>query len=354
MQTRNNVRERRRERIEQLMGQHAMEDRDHAEPSVEETRKPKGKATEESSRSDHATEESMRFDSATPYSKSDLPRYEANSPRKTADNANRDDRSAYFSTVAPSNEPDPELWWREREKQLKSGQASGWQGLKGIPPTSAARTNPPPDGSDIRLFIRGVSFRFVVAALAFAGIWGWFKLEMPGSVEGRAWMVSSVTRDMDFEAIEAWYGSTFGGSPSFLPFNRDEPDTKEVSALLNPSETALPVQGRIVQTYAQNGTGVKVAAPGGSEVSSIYTGRVVQVNNDPNSGVTISVQHQNQVISVYGSLEESSVKPNDWVVTGQRLGQLKRSEDSQTEGILYFAVQQRGKALNPAEVVSFD
>ncbi len=326
MQIRDNVRERRRERIEQLIGQHAMEEAKtkNPEPSLEHN-----KLTETTAKT---------------------------TPRKgqVIDAARFDTTTKHPIADTTAGDLDPELWWREREKQLKSGQAAGWQGLKGIPPSSTAQSDSYRPGFDWNKLFQGFTLRLAISALALGGIWGWFKLDMPGSTEARSWMVSSVTRDMDFQAVEAWYGETFGGSPSFFPFNKDEPDTLEASALLNPSDTAIPVQGTLVQNYAENGAGVKVAASSGSDVYAIYTGLVQQVTQNQDGGITILVQHQNHILTVYGHLEKASVKPNDWVETGQQIGQLGATGDGQSDGVLYFAVQQNGKSLNPADVVAFD
>jgi stage IV sporulation protein FA len=314
MQIRDSVRERRRERIQQLIGEHAKEE---------------------------ATKSTERFIAHT-----------AEPERSKAEFSRLD--TAQPPTLSAITESDPELWWKEREKRLKAGNG-GWQGLKGlpgIPPAPPVRTVNSIHKFDFNKFMRGFSWRLVCSAVLFAAIWGWFKLEMPGSVETRKWMVYTVTRDMDFKSIEAWYGNTFGGSPSFLPFNQGKTDTKEVSLLLSPEETVIPVQGRVVQSFAQSQTGVEIAATGSSNVLSIFTGRVQQVTNDQDGGVTILVLHPNRILTVYGGLEKSIVKPNDWVKTGQTLGQLKMSGDS--EGVLYFAVQQNGKTLDPADVVSFD
>ncbi|MFC5402083.1 peptidoglycan DD-metalloendopeptidase family protein [Cohnella soli] len=250
---------------------------------------------------------------------------------------------------------DPERWWKEREKQLQAGRADGWQGIRGLPPTSNAPSvhSSGSIGSGWHKLKRGFAIQLAVAILAFGGAWSWFKWELPGSADAKEWLVSSVTQDMDFQAIEAWYGSTFGGSPTFFPFNRDEPDTKEVAALFNASDTVAPVTGKVLQTFAQNGTGVKVSAPAGSSVLSVYTGRVQQVSMNKSGGITVIVQHENHIVTVYGNLAETSVKTNDWVDRGQKLGTLGASGGKLADRALYFAVQQNGKSLDPAEVVNF-
>jgi stage IV sporulation protein FA len=335
MQVRDNVRERRRERIQQLIGHGAKEETTMADIIVEGASKA-GRVIEEVPSQDHIKAGSPRFDA-----------YPVQPPATPRTDTLRSGANYQSSST------DPELWWKEREKQLKSGQA-GWQGVKGIPPTSSNRVENPTRNFDMAKLIRGLITRLVISGVLFAAVWGWLKIELPGSAEARSWMISSVTRDMDFQAIEVWYGQTFGGTPSFFPFNRNETDTKEVSALLKPEQTTIPVQGRLIQSFIENGTGVKVAASGGSDVQAIYTGRVQQVTKDQDGGFTILVQHQNRILTVYGNLEKASVKPNDWVETGQQLGQLPSSGSGAEQAVLYFAVQQNGKALDPASVVTFD
>jgi stage IV sporulation protein FA len=336
MPVRDNVRERRRERIRQLVGQREIEETTKAEKIVGGAVKP-DRVIEEASSQDHIQALASHFD-AYPVEPPAAPW--ADTPRSRTNHST-------------SNTEDPELWWKEREKLLKSRQP-GWQGVKGITSTSTNRVENPTRNFDMTRLIQGFMARLIISGLLFAAVWGWLKLGLPGSVEARSWMVTSVTRDMDFQAIEAWYGQTFGGTPTFFPFNRNETVTKEVSAILKPEQTVIPVQGRLIQSFTENGTGVKVAATGGSDVKAIYTGRVQQVTKDNKGGFTILVLHSNHILSVYGSLEKTSVKPNDWVETGQMLGQLPVSASGAEQAVLYFAVQQNGKTLDPASVVSFD
>lgn len=348
MQIRDNVRERRRERIQQIIGQQSREDLVKSPYNSADASK-RGGSTEEFPRMVHNKVEEPKLetefiDVLDLENVGDLGAIHSNLPPIT--------RMPTPPPRAAMEDPDPELWWKEREKRVKESRGS-WQGLKGIPTTTQAPMAQPARIFDFNKFIIGFTWRWVCAALVFAAAWGWFKLELPGSKEAHTWMVSSVTRDMDFEAIEAWYGDTFGGSPSFFPFNQDKNETKEVSARLTPQETTVPVAGTVIESFAQSKSGVKVAALSGSEVVAIFTGRVMQVTQDQNGGITIRVQHANNLSTVYGNIGNAVVKPNDWVETGQALGQLEGTEDSES-GILFFAVQENGETLDPADVVTFD
>lgn len=322
MTIRNNVRERRRERIAQIIGRQAVEMNENGAPPAnvgsKELRRPQLRAEEE-------------------------PAIPGGAREGTASRPS-------------SSEKDPEQWWKERERQLKSGTAAGWQGVKGIAPAAPPAGNRYTSGEGPgRAVVRGFMARLAVAAVLFAGFWGWLQLELPGSPQARDWMTSTVSQDMNFQAVEAWYDRMFGGSPAILSFNRGEPDTRQASALLDPAATSPPVEGKLVQSFADNGTGVKFAARGGEPVKAIYTGRVQQVTQDQDGGATVIVMHQDRIVTVYGGLGQAAVKANDWVETGQKLGDLANAEDGAASvGVLYFAVQRDGEAIDPAEVIAFD
>lgn len=322
MQIRDNVRQRRRERIQQLIGQHSNVE----QPEIDQTGR------------DLEPPALLKMDE-TIGKKADAP-------------APLQPETQWMPTAPLTSEPDPELWWKEKQRQLKY-ESRGWEGVKGLSPTSNAPVPPASGKLNFVKLIRGFTMQAVLSGILFAAIWGWFKLELPGSPEAREWLISAVSTDMDFQAIEAWYGETFGGSPSFFPIGRNSVITEEVSAVLKPEDTVAPVKGRVVRSFSQSENGVQIAALAGSEVVAVYTGRVQQVTKG-SDGVTILVQHPNRVLTVYGNLENSAVKPNDWVETGQKLGQLNASGDNGNERLLYFAVQQNGKTMDPAEVIPFD
>lgn len=340
MQTRNNVRERRRERIQQLLTELQAREASHVgeviSPEREREREPervKGQPTVQTDL---------------------LPIEPAEWPEVPIDLLPQTPQPVPMTPVMPSGEPDPELWWKEKQRTMNYD-ASQWAGMKGLKPTSRAPAHGRvPGGPGSSPWARGMMIRIVISGLLFAGLWGWMKLELPGSEQARTLVTESVTEDMDFEAIEAWYGDTFGGSPSFLPFADKTGETKEVAAALDPNDTVLPVQGRIVQTYEQSGNGIQVAAPGGSDIVAVYAGRVIQVQTEGDEGLTILVQHPDRILSVYGNLQRASVKQNDWVEAGQKLGELRAASEAGGESKLYFAMQQNGKKLNPTEVVTFD
>ncbi|WP_217596185.1 M23 family metallopeptidase [Cohnella sp. GbtcB17] len=202
---------------------------------------------------------------------------------------------------------------------------------------------------------RGFVRRAAVALLLYGAAWGWLKWELPGSGQAEDWMTVAVTQDMDFSAAEAWYGRMFGDSPSFLPvFRRGGGDVEEVTAEWDGQQTVAPVQGRIAETYKQNGTGIKIEAAPGSEVNAVHSGRVIQVTSSSQGDATILVQHAGRIVTVYGGVSAASVRADDWVEAGGKLGALGPAADGSGARILYFAIRLGDRPLDPQEVIPFD
>ncbi|MDG0813702.1 M23 family metallopeptidase [Cohnella rhizosphaerae] len=226
-------------------------------------------------------------------------------------------------------------------------------------PGSDAGRRPPGGGFDNRGLLarlrRGFVMRAAVALLLYGAAWGWLKWELPGSGDAEAWMTVAVTQDMDFSAAEAWYGRMFGDSPSFLPvFRRGAGDVEEVTAEWDGQQTVAPVQGRIAETYKQNGTGVRIEAAPGSAVSAVHSGRVIQVTLSSQGDATVLVQHAGRIVTVYGGVSATSVRADDWVEAGGKLGVLGPAADGASGSSLYFAIRLGDRSLDPQEVIPFD
>jgi len=255
-----------------------------------------------------------------------------------------------------SADPDPELWWKQQQKRLKRAQPM-WQGASGLANPPAAPAQPAPPGkSALSRLAAGLAIRTVVAALLFGAAYSWFQSDWPGSGTAREWSANAVTQDMDFQAVEAWYEQHFGGSPSFLPVFRNggKAEAQAVSGTWKRSEAVPPARGRIVQTFKQDGDGIRIAAEAGSDVLAAYEGRVMSVAVDNDGRATILIRHAGKTVTTYGNVAQPTVRADDWVQAGQRLGVVPSPMDAGGESLLIFSVTQDDQAVDPAEVVPFD
>ena len=229
---------------------------------------------------------------------------------------------------------DPEEWWKQRMKR-------------------GDEMEEPPEGGPFGRLMRSLALRTLWALVLFGAVWGWLRLELPGDEAMRKWLSVALREDMDVEAVRAWYEANFSGSPAFLPlFRNTAPD--EAEAVWGGSATVPPVEGRLVETFGQNGNGVRFAAPPASPVRAVYAGQVLQVVRNGDGGSTILIRHPNHVITVYGQVDAPTVRANDWVEAGQTIGRLAPDTDGEAEAFLDFSVRQNGRTLDPAAVIPLD
>jgi len=258
------------------------------------------------------------------------------------------------TSTVHSTDTDPELWWKEQQKRLGRAQPN-WQGAGSLAAAPAHPSEPPDHRSPLSRFAAGLAVRAVIAAVLFGAAWLWFPSDLPGSQAARGWAAVAVTRDMDFQAIEAWYGDHFGGSPSFLPvFRSNKGEAQAVSGEWKRSEAVPPAAGKVVQTFKQDATGIRIAAQAGSEVHAVYAGRIISVDLDDDGRATIQIRHAGQIVTQYGNVSQPAVRADDWVLAGQRLGAVPAPIDKGGESLLYFAVKRNDQAVDPAEVVPID
>ncbi len=341
MQIRDNVRRRRQERIVQLLGRRPD---DLPEADRRESPDSSGRA---SRKFDDRQDDKLTMSDAIP------------SPALSQSSA-----TAPAATTAPVSSParagssdmDPELWWKQQQKRMNRAQPM-WQGAAGLTNPPATPSQPmPPGRSALSRLAAGLAVRTIVAAVLFGAAYSWFQSDWPGSKSAREWAANAVTQDMDFQAIEAWYGQHFGGSPSFLPVFRSggKGEAQAVSGTWKRSEAVPPAAGRIVQTFKQDGAGIRIAAEAGSDVLAAYEGRVMSVASDNDGRATILIRHAGKTVTTYGNVTQPTVRADDWVQAGQRLGAVPSPKNEGGESLLYFSVKQDDQAVDPAEVVPFD
>ncbi|GIO34754.1 MULTISPECIES: M23 family metallopeptidase [Paenibacillus] len=232
-------------------------------------------------------------------------------------------------TFAP--EPDPEKVWK---KEYARG---------GGPSYHKSR------------FFSGFMWRLFFSVILFALVWGLFKYPQPWSLKIQEYVMQSLNREMDFQAVEAWYESHFGKAPAFIPiFKQNQASPLKVNAS---KSMYPPLEGEIVQSFAVNLKGVEIApkqTSGSSlEVKSVETGRVIDVSGNSETGMTVTIQHTGKLVASYGHLAKTRLQKNDWVEGGDVIGQLQAGVEGEAP-TLFFSVKEDGSYVDPADVIPID
>lgn len=250
---------------------------------------------------------------------------------------------------------DPEAMWKRQEREL-------WMSLNAShfgPPQLGQTVQPEMDGGSGAAgggpsFRRGrVLVRLALSAVLFAGVWFMFRLDHPYADTGKRWVTAALTKQYDFAAAAAWYEREFRGLPAILPTLRQQgaPDAQKANS--SPHSLYPPVKGSIVEMERTNALGVTLQTAAYAAVVALDTGRVASVTSDGDRGNVVVIQHANGLQSTYGWLSDMTLKKNDWVEGGERIGSVTTDAAGRT-GKLYVAIQKGGRSVPPSEVVAFD
>lgn len=268
--------------------------------------------------------------------------YNANGrlPAGSNEDGARAEGQASPSVYAEAREPDPELLWKKGQGRWNDYDMQGPGDAGGF------------SGGRRSSFWTMLFLRMLVAALLFGFVWGINRYQPEWSMPVRLFVAKSLTQEMDFAAVEAWYENAFGGAPSFIPIFRHQ----EEKGLKVGTATGftVPMSGRIAASFAIDLKGVEIVpleGSGASEpVKSVETGRVLNVARDAAKGMTVTVQHAGGYTSVYGRLDTVSVGKGDWVEGGDAVGSLSSRQDA----TLYFALKMNDRYIDPTDVIPFD
>ncbi|ANE47174.1 hypothetical protein SY83_13875 [Paenibacillus swuensis] len=254
-----------------------------------------------------------------------------------------------YGYITPE-EPDPELLWKQGEKRRWLDTAMGTSGPykeSNKEYTRWKEWKEPPTTLQLQR-------KLVLCVILFAAVWGLFQWDHPLALKGQQMIDTALHQSMDTSKAAAWYEQTFAGTPVFLPlFNTEDKapavkaDGKVQGALI------APVTGDIIQSFATTLKGIEIDAGALKEVVSIDTGRVIYASETKGQGWTVVVQHADGLQSYYSRLSEAFVTSNHWIETGEAIGKTAANEVDR-KGTLYFAMKQNKSYVDPTEWISFD
>ena len=103
-----------------------------------------------------------------------------------------------------------------------------------------------------------------------------------------------------------------------------------------------------IQRVKRHHAGVDLAAPEGAIVRVVTAGRVVFADWHGGYGKLVVVQHGGDLTTHYGHLSEISVRPGQYVLSGEKLGAVGTTGNS-TGPHLHFEVRRDGTPLDPMD-----
>jgi stage IV sporulation protein FA len=247
---------------------------------------------------------------------------------------------------------DPEVAWREREKELlrqysQSGEKTYATSYAG----QGSRSGYGSFGGD-GPFRKLLMVKTVIAVILFGGTLALFQFNHPLAQKGREYVTGILTEDMDFGQMAAWYDKTFSGSPSFLPAFGIKQEATKVQAPISVNRFIQPVKGTAAAMFTESKQGVWVETKRDAHVAAMDEGRIEFAGDRTDIGHTVIIQHADGLRTTYGGLQPTKWEAGDWVKAGDVIG--TAGGDSAGKGRVFIAVMKDQRYVNPLEVVAFD
>jgi murein DD-endopeptidase MepM/ murein hydrolase activator NlpD len=109
-----------------------------------------------------------------------------------------------------------------------------------------------------------------------------------------------------------------------------------------------PAHGVVLKHYNADSQqyGVEIQTPANENVTAVLAGTIVRIDYRLNNTFTVFVQHQTY-LSVYGNIDKVLKRVGDALQAGETIGIVSEQFP------LYFELWQRGKSINPEEVIIF-
>jgi len=119
---------------------------------------------------------------------------------------------------------------------------------------------------------------------------------------------------------------------------------------------SAPVNGKIVSSFGWKTTagskqevmqeGIEFEDAIGTSIRASAAGKVKSIGESAQQGKVLILEHSQELDTVYGSLGEIVVSQGDIVSQGQIIGRLGK-KGTNSKGVLYFEVREKGKAIDP-------
>ncbi|GGB28265.1 hypothetical protein GCM10011409_02020 [Lentibacillus populi] len=206
-------------------------------------------------------------------------------------------------------------------------------------PDDTGQSNDPNRGR----LISGMMLKGVLSVILFFGAAFLFQTNAEIFRKPAELATTALTKEFPFARVNQWYQETFGSPLAFAP--KDKQKTRHDQAL------ALPVNGKLAESFQANGSGIMIAPQDTADVFVLRDGVVIFAGNDRETDKTVVVQHADGSTSTYGYLDSINVHLYQYVEGNQRLGEFVPDEANKT---VFFAIEKDNKYVDPVQVIKVD
>ncbi len=149
--------------------------------------------------------------------------------------------------------------------------------------------------------------------------------------------------NFEFATMSDWLSKRVGDIYAVLPSRFSKKDQSE----------AIPVSGKLLETFKENGKGIMVETTTGVSVKTIAAGVVIFAGDDDKTGKTVIVQQTNKMNVWYGHLSDIDVTLYQHVDQGTGIGVVSEGAAA-GHGTYYFAIKKENHFVDPIQVISLE
>lgn len=188
-------------------------------------------------------------------------------------------------------------------------------------------------------------FKSIVAAVLFFSVAILFRMDATFLQKPKDFITHAVTEEFQFAAVNQWYKQKFGEPLAFLPQTPGSTDAVPVT-----SQFALPVTGKIHESFQKNGQGILIETIQETNVHASDQGSVMFAGNKKETGKTVVIQHADGSKSYYGFLKTINVNAYEHVEHGKVIGTTAPVTNGNDQHF-YFAIEKGNQFVDPIQVI---
>ncbi|MGY0693185.1 peptidoglycan DD-metalloendopeptidase family protein [Virgibacillus sp. FSP13] len=191
--------------------------------------------------------------------------------------------------------------------------------------------------------VSSIVLKGVLSVIMFFGVAFLYQTDATFLSKPMTWTSNALTKEFPFARVNQWYQETFGSPMALAP--------KEKQKVSNKQALALPVNGKVSESFQANGSGIMISPQDKADVVSLDKGVVIFAGNDRETDKTVVVQHADGSKSTYGYLDSIDVHLYQSVAYNQRIGEFVPNETNKT---VFFAIEKDNKYVDPVQVIKVD
>lgn len=170
------------------------------------------------------------------------------------------------------------------------------------------------------------------------------KGNIPIMKQSETWVRNAYEEHLPFASMHDWYVQHLGIPLALVP------QTETVSTIEEES-IHMPLQGEVIESFHDNGTGIYIKPEEKSYVQAVNKGVVIFAGNKEETGQTIIIQHADRTETTYGHLSSIDVHLYKTVATDEFIGTIDPDDATET---MFFSIEAKAGYVDPVKVINVD